>query len=377
MGGGTGGHITPLLAVAHELKKSSTKPRVAYVIEKGSKFSALVDNSSDIDEIFRVSAGKFRRYHGESFVSHLLDVKTLALNFRDLILACEGFIESLLLLRKERPDVIFFKGGYVGLPVGLAAALLGIPYITHDSDTVAGLANKVISRWAVTHATGMPAEFYTQSNVEYVGIPLSKQYSSASRMQNISYREDLGLPAKALYLVVTGGSQGAERLNNAFASVAEGLLKDFPNLYIFHQTGEKSQDVYKNLPESLRMRVLVKPFVDDLYRHFGAADLIITRAGATTVAEIGAMGKACLLIPGAHLTGGQQIKNAHHLEKAHAAAVTSEQIASNKDKFGRIISGLLRDSKQRAVYAKNLNAMIKKDAAKEIAEMIKEVGKGN
>src|SRR5690606_13564925 len=155
-----GGHISPLLAVAHELKKIEPDARLDYVGERGGKFKRLVLEDTSIDEARFILAGKFRRYHGESWLRRLLDVRTNLLNIRDALYTLIGFCQSVWLLLRRRPDVVFIKGGYVGVPIGLAAALLKVPFITHDSDAVPGLANRVVGRWARLHATGMPEKFY-------------------------------------------------------------------------------------------------------------------------------------------------------------------------------------------------------------------------
>src|SRR5665213_1691419 len=127
-GGGTGGHITPILAIAHEVKKLSPDSEVSYVGEKGNKFVDLAHNHSDIDKVYMVRAGKFRRYHNQAWIDRFLDFKTNALNIRDIFRVIIGFFESLNLLIRNRPDVILLKGGFVGLPIGFAASLLRITY---------------------------------------------------------------------------------------------------------------------------------------------------------------------------------------------------------------------------------------------------------
>jgi UDP-N-acetylglucosamine--N-acetylmuramyl-(pentapeptide) pyrophosphoryl-undecaprenol N-acetylglucosamine transferase len=156
-GGGTGGHITPILAVAHQLKQQDPTVKTVYVGEHGGKFASLLDGNTDIDEIKTIFAGKLRRYHGDSWFKRLFDVRANLLNLRDLFLFGVGLLQSLWLVKKINPDVVFLKGGFVGVPVGLSAALWHKPFVTHDSDALPGLANRIVSRWAKYHATGMPA----------------------------------------------------------------------------------------------------------------------------------------------------------------------------------------------------------------------------
>ena len=143
-GGGSGGHITPILAVAHELKLLQPDCRVVYVGERGGKFQSLTEGQSDIDEVHSIFAGKFRRYHGESWLKRIIDVYTNLKNLRDALYVGLGYLQSFRLLGKVKPDVVFLKGGYVGLPIGLASATRHIAFVTHDSDALPGDRKSVV-----------------------------------------------------------------------------------------------------------------------------------------------------------------------------------------------------------------------------------------
>jgi UDP-N-acetylglucosamine--N-acetylmuramyl-(pentapeptide) pyrophosphoryl-undecaprenol N-acetylglucosamine transferase len=138
------------LAVTAELRKQSPEARIFYIGQQGDKLGDIPAKDPNIDAAYTVYAGKFRRYHGEG-LRQLLDVKTFLLNCRDAVLVLIGLVQCWRLLRQLRPDVIFVKGGFVGVPVGLAAAALHQPYVTHDSDAIPGLANRIIARWAYKH----------------------------------------------------------------------------------------------------------------------------------------------------------------------------------------------------------------------------------
>jgi UDP-N-acetylglucosamine--N-acetylmuramyl-(pentapeptide) pyrophosphoryl-undecaprenol N-acetylglucosamine transferase len=173
-GAGSGGHITPVLAVAHELKKQQEDIRIVYIGQKGDSLADVPAADQNIDEVFLIQAGKLRRYHGEGW-RQLLDLPTMWKNIRDAGRVVVGLFQSFNLLRKIRPEVIFIKGGFVGVPVGLAAAVLRIPYITHDSDALPGLANRIIAPWAKKHAVGLPKEVYSYppDKTITVGVPLA------------------------------------------------------------------------------------------------------------------------------------------------------------------------------------------------------------
>lgn len=330
--------------------------------------------SKDIDKVYTIRAGKFRRYHGESFLSHVFDIRTNLKNFRDFFYFIAGFFQSFRLLGGLRPEVVFIKGGFVGVPVGLACRARRIPYFTHDSDTVPGLANRLIAGGAYCHAVGMPAEFYSypEAKTEYTGIPLNKAYQHVSSAEKKKFKTDLKLPAEALVMTVTGGSLGAERLNKALAAVAESLLTSFPKLYILHQTGAEDS-VYSGLSSDLADRVREVAFTDDLAALTGAADLVVARAGATTIAELAVQGKACLLVPNPQLTGGQQTRNAEYLEQHQAAVIVLEEQAALRAIFEKSLADLLSSADQRRQLAGNIAKLAKPDAAQALTAIIEEI----
>lgn len=376
VGGGSGGHITPLLAVAHKLRLSHSEAAINYVLEKGSKFDDLPRSSKDIDKVYTIRAGKFRRYHGESFWSHVFDIKTNLKNFRDFFYFIAGFFQSLRLLGRLRPEVVFIKGGFIGVPVGMACRVRRIPYFTHDSDTVPGLANRLIAGGAVCHAVGMPAEFYSypKTKTKYTGIPLTKAYKPVTKESKAKFRTHLKLPAEALVITVTGGSLGAQRLNEAFAAVAESLLNSFPKLFVLHQTGTETS-VYKGLSAGLSERVREVAFTDELAAYTGAADLVITRAGATTFAELAVQGRACIFVPNPQLTGGQQTRNADYLEHHRAGVVVLEEQAAVPVKFEQAIADVLRSDQQRQELSDNIAKLAKPDADQALTAIIEEIAK--
>ncbi|HSX27311.1 MAG TPA: UDP-N-acetylglucosamine--N-acetylmuramyl-(pentapeptide) pyrophosphoryl-undecaprenol N-acetylglucosamine transferase [Patescibacteria group bacterium] len=371
-GGGTGGHITPILAVAHELKKADPKCRIIYIGEKDGKFAELTDNNHSIDETYSIPAGKLRRYHGQSWLITLLDLKTNAKNIRDMSRVLKGYRQAKQLLSKIRPDAVFLKGGYVGVPIGLAARALKIPIVTHDSDIMPGLANRVAGRSAQIHATAMPPQHYPypKHTIRNVGVVVSDVHGLVNKGLMHDYRQELGLSDNKLVLLITGGSLGAQRLNDEMEEIYPRLLADFPDLQIIHQVGKG------NLKPNLTTYDNVQrfEFLNNMYRYSGAADLIVTRAGATNLAEFGVQGKACIAVPNPVLTGGHQLKNAEHLANAGAVAVVDEEsFKKGTSALERAIRELLADSKKRQALAQKLHALTTKDAAHQLALLILEV----
>jgi UDP-N-acetylglucosamine--N-acetylmuramyl-(pentapeptide) pyrophosphoryl-undecaprenol N-acetylglucosamine transferase len=297
------------------------------------------------------------------------------MNIRDSIRVISGFVQACLLLRELKPDVVFLKGGFVGVPTGLAARLLKIPVVTHDSDIMPGLANRIAGRHARVHATAMPAEHYAypQERVRHVGVLVSTDYQPVTTKLRATYRNELELPADAEVLFVTGGSLGSRNINAAIARIASDLLNSRPKLHIVHQTGKGNDSTYQGFEHP---RLYPMPFLKGMHRYSGAADVIVTRAGANTLAEFGIQRKACIVIPHPHLTGGHQVKNAEYLNKQQAAVVVSESdIKSDPAALQNAIVGLFDDSQKREKLGSRLNEMAMPDAARKLAIILLEAAK--
>ena len=380
IGGGSGGHITPLLAVARELKQIDKDTVIIGVCEKGSNFTNLYKDCSDIDNVKQISAGKYRRYGNYTRIQRVLDVETWLLNFRDVFLTIAGYRQSIRYLKKQKPDALLMKGGFVAVPMGLAAARLKIPFITHDSDSTPGLANRMISRWASYNATGMPAELYSypKSKLRFTGIPLSKNFTKVNDKLRSSYREQLGIKESSLVLTIVGGSLGGTQLNIDIANLSKGLLDSNKNLVIVHVAGngkvEETVSVYKAiLSEEEFKRVNISGFVSDIYVRQGAGDIVITRAGATQTAELAIQCLPIIIVP-ADLAGGHQDKNANFFAKKEAAIAVK---SGDRDDLLKSINALLKDKNLRSKLSSNLFKLSKPEAAKELAELVVTVSSEN
>ncbi len=369
-GGGTGGHITPILAVAHELKQLQPDITVDYVGERQGKFTELTDKHPAINTTYTVFAGKFRRYHGQAWLMRAVDVKTNLLNLRDFIYMLLGIVQAWFMLGKIKPDVVFLKGGYVGVPVGLAAAARHIPIVTHDSDALPGLANRLVSKWVNVHATALPAEYYPYAadKVKPVGVLVEHDYQPVSAAMQAEYKHQLGLPENASLVLITGGSSGAERINKAVASIIDELLQKHSLLYVIHQAGYGKTGIYKDYHHP---RLTVLEFMKPMFVYTGAADIIVTRAGGNAMAEFGTQGKPCIVIPNPDLTGGHQLKNAALLAEQGAARVIAEaDLYDSQRGLLPVLSDLLADSVARAKLAVQLQAITIQGAAHKLAELL-------
>lgn len=330
VGGGSGGHLTPLLSVAEAIKKSDQEVKLLFIGQKGEDLHEVM-NSTLIDYSTAISAGKFRRYHGESFISHLFDIKTMALNFRDFFRFLKGLVDAWIILRKYRPQVIFLKGGFVSVPVGFVARFQKIPYITHDSDAIPGLANRLTAKHAKYNLTALPSDLYpyNPSKTKQVGIPLLSTFKHVTDTTSDASKIELGYKKTDKIILSVGGGLGAQKINTALTASAKQILSDDPSINIIHITGKKlfagTKDLYEShINDEEMKRIKLIDFTTELYKYSEAADIVITRAGATNLAEFGVQAKTCIVVPAPHLTGGQQLHNAEVLKNKNAAIILEE-----------------------------------------------------
>ncbi|MBI4034492.1 glycosyltransferase [Candidatus Saccharibacteria bacterium] len=374
-GGGSGGHLTPILSLAHALKKQSPDCRVIYIGIKGEKLPDLIKSSPAIDQVFRVSAGKWRRYHGRSLVAKLLNPTTLLLNIRDSFRVLAGSLQAYRLLGRINPSVVFSKGGYGAVPVGVAAKWRHLPIVTHDSDSLPGLANRLIGRWAVIHATGQAdGDYpYPAASIRHTGIPVNQKLKPVTAQAQQLFKQQLKIPSGQPVILVGGAGLGSRTLNQLMISSAASLLTQHPKLHILHLTGKDHlsacrQAYGSQLTADVRRRLHLADFTNDFQAWSGAADLIVTRAGATTLAELAVQHKACIVIPAPWLAEGHQTRNAQKLQAAGAAAVADNHISAND--FISLINRLLADPKRRQALADKLGALAKPEAADQLASLI-------
>ena len=404
MGGGSGGHITPAVAVIREILE--LKPRAEVEFWTDFKYHKNVTKlTTEIGvswgeernvkrkkgpyiRVRRIMAGKFHRYAGWKFADYFthfdITLKDLIFgNFFGFFGFIGGLISSFvrLLPKKYRPNVIFFKGGYVCLPVGIIAKLFKIPYVIHESDVVAGLANRVLMKKATKVAFGMPIPEELQEkhpNYVWTGIPVGPEFKSVSPTRQESLKKAFSFNDTKPLVVITGGSQGSENLNEATRIILPELLK-FASVGLVagrkHYEDMIDLKQYENWEKaSLESNFRMWEFNTTMDELMGAADVIVSRAGATTIAEMAALKKATILVPFERLPGGHQVKNAERLSDAGAAAVVLDsEMMRNPGNLLEEIRRLIKNPRLRADMADKLHDEARADAAKRLAEIILEV----
>ena len=372
-GGGSGGHLTPLMSVAQILRTEAPEFKLVYIGQKGDNLGDIISDNPLFHSVYTVRAGKFRRYNGEGY-KQIFDVKTMLLNFRDMFYVAIGLFQSWRLLGKLNPSVVFCKGGFVCVPVGLASALRRIPYVTHDSDALPGLANRIIARWAAHHAVSLPKELYSYPPEKTIttGVPIQAGFKHVTEHMTISARDKLKIIKSANAVLVIGGGLGATRVNDAVLDVARKMFADIPKLYILHVAGRNSldavTDAYKSkLTDDQFKRVQVYGFTNDVVTLGEAATVVITRAGATNLAEFATQAKPCIIIPNNQLTGGHQTKNAMAYHRQGAAIVLPE---TELKQLARVTTDLINSKHLQQQLSEKIATFATKDAAGSIAHLL-------
>lgn len=344
-GGGTAGHITPILAICEVLKRNQ-QVEFLYI---GGRNNLEKEIARKNNLPFKgIITGKRRNYF--SF-----------LNFIDLFKVGIGILQARFILKKFRPDIIFAKGGYVSFPLIYCAKSLKIPLVIHESDTMMGKSNRHSVSYAKKICLGFPLKYYEDLPLEkavYTGTPVVKAFFTAHKEKNIR-------PT----ILITGGSQGSEKLNNIITEILPELVRKYE---IYHLTGEKNIEEQKNKFSNENYHPL--GFTDQMADLMNKADLIISRAGANTLAEISALGKAAILVPllSSHLN--HQEINANIYEEVNAAVNLSESHLTSSS-LGSIINRLMEDEKLRSLLGESAKQFSQKDSAQEIIDILFEVSK--
>jgi len=315
MAGGTGGHIFPGLAVAEALRDAGW--RVHWLGAPNSMESQLVPPRG-----FAFEAIDFGGVRGKG-------LKTLALLPLRLL---KAFWQSLQVVRRVQPDVVLGLGGYITFPGGMMASLLGKPVVLHEQNSVAGMANKVLAQVADRVFTAFPQVFKTG---QWVGNPLRQAFT-----QQAAPTERFAGRTGPLQVLVVGGSLGAKALNDIVPQ-AMALIPETQRPQVIHQSGAKQIDALRANYEAAGVQAELTPFIDDTATAFAQADLVICRAGASTVTELAAVGVAALFVPFPFAVDDHQTTNADFLVQhgggwlVQQSELTAESLAARLQNLDR------------------------------------------
>ena len=317
-GGGTGGHILPIIAVARELRKQTDSKNLEFLYMGPKDDFAEILLTQEGIKVYHTLAGKVRRYGG---------FKTLLPNLFDTFIKTPlGISQALFRLFLLSPDLIFSKGGYGALPVTIAGWILQVPIFLHESDMIPGLSNRIGGAFASQIFVSFPhTSFFSAKKMVQVGNTIRKEILIGSKQEA---RELLKLQGDKPIILFMGGSQGAQRINDMLLVVLDEMLKDFE---IIHQAGDKN---FSQASQEAKVVVskehspyyhVVSFFKEPELRHvYAATDFIVSRAGSGSIFEIAALGKPSILIPLPEAAQNHQIQNAYEYANTGAAIVLEE-----------------------------------------------------
>lgn len=360
-GGGTGGHIFPIIAVARKIRE---------MVPEGADLEFLflgpdeeLEKEAMEKEMVpakKILSGKLRRYFSLSYISDLIKIPV-------------GIVQSLWQLLVFMPDVVFSKGGYAGVPVVVAAWLYRIPIVIHESDIMPGLANQFAAKLATKVLVSFPgaAGFFSPGKVAIAGNPIREELTQGSKEET---RKFFGLQEGRKTILVMGGSQGAKVINDSILHILPKLLKNYE---IIHLTGGSE---FENVVQEAG-RVGIKaghsgyhpfPFLrEELAGAFAAADLVISRAGANAITEIAANAKPAIIVPIKSSANNHQQLNAYAFLEA-GAAIVLEQDNLGENIFLEKIEEVMNSRELQFELSERIKKFYNPEAAKNIAqELIK------
>jgi UDP-N-acetylglucosamine--N-acetylmuramyl-(pentapeptide) pyrophosphoryl-undecaprenol N-acetylglucosamine transferase len=347
--GGTGGHIFPGIAVAKEILRRNGASEVLFVgTARGLETRIVPENG------FQLSLINSAGLKNVGFAGKIKGLSVLP----------KSFIEARKIIRQFRPHVVVGAGGYVSGPVLMMAAIMGVPTLVMDSNALPGFTNRQLARFVDKAAlTFEEAVKFFGKKAIVTGNPVRREFFEVPR----KVRSDL------FHVLIFGGSQGARAINEAMAAALPHLAEHRGRLTVTHQTGEADlEKIRVAYAESELADADVRPFISDMFVEFGKADLVICRAGATTCAELGAAGKAAIMVTLPTAADDHQRKNAEALERVGAAKMvlqaelTGERLANE---IGELIATPEKISAMEAA-AKSIG---KPDAAERTVDIIEQL----
>ena len=346
-GGGTGGHLFPGIALAQEIRRRDSNSRILFL---GSPRGLEV-----------------RAVPRAGFELKLLPVSGLrglgvARIFVGLIRLPISLLKAIFIVGRFRPQVAISCGGYAAGPGVLAAWLLGVPCIVLEQNALMGTTNRLLGKLATRIMASLPIERGNSDKVRVLGNPV--------RPDLLSVREKSYNPKSPLELLVFGGSQGARALNEVMMELAPLLVREQTQIQITHQTGQADFERVKRAYEDAGLSgVTVLPFIDDMKSAYEKADLILSRAGATTIAEATVCGRPLLMVPFPYAVDDHQSENAKAVE-AGGGGIQLPQATLDHESLHDLLNNLLEDPKRLSMMASNSKIMGKPDALRSIVDAI-------
>ncbi|MGY3778849.1 undecaprenyldiphospho-muramoylpentapeptide beta-N-acetylglucosaminyltransferase [Isobaculum melis] len=358
-GGGTGGHIYPALALIRKMKELDSELEVLYIgTEKGLE-RKIVEKEGLPFKAIEISGFK----------------RSLSLeNFKTIYRFLKSVSDSKKIVKEFKPDVVIGTGGYVCGPIVYAAAKLGVPTLIHEQNSVAGVANKFLAHYVdkIAICFEEAANDFPENKVVLTGNPRGEEVIGLSKSKIL---ESYGLVANQPTLLIFGGSRGALKLNRSFIEAYPEFAKRAYQVLVV--TGEVHYEQVKNDIEALHIQapnLSIQPFVYNMPEIYANVDVVLGRSGATTIAEITALGIPSILVPSPYVTNDHQTKNARSLIQHGAALALTEDELSGETLI-KVVDELMLNPNKRNEMAQQAEKLGMPDAATRLAKMIQEMKK--
>jgi len=354
-GGGTGGHIYPGISLACEIKDRDTNNDILFVGTERGPESKLIPREGF--KIKKIKAQGIKR-------------KVCFENLTAIVIFLISLFQSYKIIKKYKPDIVIGTGGYVSGSVVLVAAILGIPTFIHEQNVIPGITNKFLSR--ITKATFLSFNqskeyFNNKAKLIFTGNPL--RFKNIKQGRDKDYKK-FNLDSSRKTVLVLGGSKGAASINRAVLGginlIKEVIKNDWQVLLI---SGQDDYDSIMKMVREDHKIFSVESYLHDIEKAYSLADLIICRAGATTLAEIGAYGLPAILIPYPYATHNHQEVNARIFTRERAAILILEKDLSDK-KLAQVLLDMLKDKNRLEMMARKSKELGNENSAKKIVDYI-------
>ena len=350
-GGGTGGHLYPGIALARELQRRDPSTHVSFVGTAQGIEARVVPREKFQLDLIRVAGLK-----GKGRVERL----------KGFLLLPIAAIDAWRVVSRQRPDVVVGVGGFASGPVLAVAALRGYPTMLLEQNALPGITNRLLARIVRAAAVNFEAAMAYFPRTGFVaGNPVRPEFFPA---QNEEANDRFSQPRDAARVLIFGGSQGAHAINVAMVEAAPGLAASGVRMAITHQTGERDLDLVRNAYQRAGVQARVEAFIFEIDREMKAADAVICRAGATTLAELAASATPAILVPLPGSTDDHQRKNAEVFAKTGAAVVIED--CDLKTALPEALRALVADPERRRRMSAAARSLARPDAAERIADRL-------
>jgi len=351
-GGGTGGHLFPGIALAEEFQRRKLDERIVFVGTANGLEARVIPREGFFLEF--VSAAGFIG------VSRIRQIKAAWKMVKALL-------DSYRIIKKHRPDIVFGLGGYASFATVLVGALMRIPSVIMEQNSVPGMSNKILGRFAdtvcVTYQESISS--FPRDKTYLTGNPVRERVLRGSRTSGMKI---FGLDPEKFTVFIFGGSGGASSINMAMVEALQYLLDIRDEVQFLHQTGEKDYEYVRSSYRNFGYYGMVTPFIFQMAEAYAVSNIVVSRAGATTLSELTALGKPSVLIPFPYATANHQEMNARKLEKLQAAIIILDKELNGRS-IAEAIRQLFRNTEMREKMQQNCRVLGQPQASQKVLEI--------